>query len=173
MFTFVLRKSFFLTNKNRIAYTHKHKLQATRSPKAMPSPTAAWRSPQIFREFGKKKCLKEEDLQRICDNMDTTVMSMLFKPNFYNDHTALLPFLQKKCQVASPTKIKTGLFRKTPVIKLQLGVDTLMELNRNKEQVHKDDKFLIMKVVTLYQMRQHLYNSEELNQYLKEQEEMR
>lgn len=52
---------------------------------------------KILREPGKKKCLKEEELQRICDNMDTTVMSMNFKPNFKNEHTALLPFLQKKC----------------------------------------------------------------------------
>ena len=105
---------------------------------------------KILREAGKKKCLKEDELQRICDNMDMHLMSMHFKPNFRNELTALLPFLQKKCQVASPTKIKTGLFRKTPVIKLQLGIDTLMELNRNKEQVHQDDKFLIMKLATLH-----------------------
>lgn len=83
---------------------------------------------KMFKNPGDKKFLDEKELQLICDNMDMHVKNMVFKPNFKNKHTDMIGFLEKRVQVGSPTKIKTGLFgrKKTPVITLKLGIDTLM-----------------------------------------------
>lgn len=58
----------------------------------------------------------------------------------------LIGKFNKRCQIGAPTKIRKQdvlALRRTPVLKLQIGIDTLNQMRQNKEQVFEDDKLLI------------------------------
>ena len=65
--------------------------------------------------------------------------------------------ISKRCDIGSPTKIRKDPqsffpLRRTPVLKIQIGIDALNEMKENKEKVFEDDRLLINKISVLAQL---------------------